>query len=184
MFGITGAYALNSENYYLKIIQQILIYQNKHELGATKYWVNSNIILGHNKKSVINISLNKSHIMKIDSNIIVFDGEIYNFIKLKKRLEKDLNFKSINNIEVLLKCIEHYGIDKIISYINGIFVFAYYDIKKNELILARDRMGLKSLYYTKIHGIIIFASNLDIIIKKLGEHLCSYPENEKKNIKK
>ena len=97
-------------------------------------------------------------------NVIVFNGEIYNFKSIKTELEKSgAVFQGHSDTEVLLTAIEHYGFDNAISKAKGMFAIAHWDAQKGILNLARDRIGEKPLYYGTINGTFVFASELKAI---------------------
>lgn len=97
---------------------------------------------------------------------IVFNGEIYNYLFLKEELLKTgkYSFTTSSDTEVLLYMYIEYGI-KLFSRINGMFAFAIYDYRNKELLLARDRMGKKPLYYSIISGTIVFASEIKALLQ-------------------
>lgn len=96
---------------------------------------------------------------------LVFNGEIYNFKELRNMLEeKGHSFKTANDGEVLVHGYEEFG-TKILEYLNGMFAFCIYDSKKKELFLARDRVGVKPLYYYFSRGNFVFASEIKSILE-------------------
>src|SRR3989338_6865719 len=95
--------------------------------------------------------------------VIVFNGEIYNFIELRKELKKKYNFKSQSDTEVILYAYKEYGAECVKRF-NGIFSFAVWDVVKKELFLARDRMGIKPLYYYYDGQRLIFSSEIKGIL--------------------
>ena len=100
-----------------------------------------------------------------DMVVIVMNGEIYNYQSLKKELlEVGESFKTNSDTEVLLKLYIRYG-KKCIEMIDGMFSFCIIDNRSNTAWLARDRSGIKPLYYTIFEKSIIFGSTLDAIIK-------------------
>lgn len=103
-------------------------------------------------------------------NIIVYNGEIYNFRELRKKLVKSgMTFRSECDTEVILAAYEAYG-KECVNYFNGMFAFAVFDRKKNSLFLARDRMGKKPFYYyyNKNRRTFVFASALQPVMKFPG----------------
>ena len=139
---------------------------------AEGIWISddNSIAFGHRRLSIIDLSQNGSQPMISASGdlIIVFNGEIYNYLDIKKQLSdenRNIVFKGHSDTELLLNAIEYYGIEKTLSLIKGMFAFGVYNRKTNEVILARDRAGEKPLYYGKVAGCITFASDLNSIEK-------------------
>ena len=95
---------------------------------------------------------------------IVFNGEIYNYLQLKKELSAKYSFKTTTDTEVLLYLYKEYGVN-MLDKINGMFVFALFDFEKKELFIAKDRMGKKPLYYTVTDTGFIFASELKAVLE-------------------
>lgn len=102
------------------------------------------------------ISSDKKH-------ILLFNGEIYNFKKLKKQIGNKYNFKTSSDTEVLLAMLKIYGTEAL-NYINGMFSFCYYDVNNRTFTLARDRFGQKSLYYSFHKNLFYFSSEIKSLI--------------------
>lgn len=129
----------------------------------------NNICLAHARLSIIDVNprSNQPFFNQSKDLAIVFNGEIYNFPEVKKELLKlnKYNFITSSDTEVLLTAYEEYGIN-CLEKIHGMFAFAIYDFSKNELFIAKDRMGKKPLYYTECSdGSFVFASELKAIMK-------------------
>jgi asparagine synthase (glutamine-hydrolysing) len=131
---------------------------------GTGVFFDNNISLGHNRLSIIDLSDRASQPMKSAdaSNIIVFNGEIYNYIELKKEL-RGYPFKTESDTEVILAAYEQWGGDCVKKF-NGIFAFAIWDKEKNELFLTRDHIGIKPLYYYNDGKKFIFSSEIKAIL--------------------
>ncbi len=134
-------------------------------------WIDSQneIALVHNRLSIIDLTNAGHQPMSSHSNrfIIIFNGEIYNFFDLKSELEKsskfggtNFNWRGNSDTEILLASIEKWGIEIALSKTIGMFAFALWDKKDKKLILARDRMGEKPLYYGWHDGAFLFGSEL------------------------
>jgi asparagine synthase (glutamine-hydrolysing) len=96
--------------------------------------------------------------------VIVYNGEIYNYIELRKELTAQGHvFKTNSDTEVILHLYEQYGID-CLTKLNGMFAFAIWDKKKEELIIARDRLGIKPLFYSISGNSLIFSSEIKAIL--------------------
>jgi asparagine synthase (glutamine-hydrolysing) len=120
------------------------------------------LALGHRRLSIIDVSENghQPFISSDNSYIIVFNGEIYNFIELRQELaKKGLKFKSNTDTEVLLLLFIEYG-EACLELLNGMFAFAVWDCLKKELFIGRDRVGVKPLYYYDDNNTFLFASEI------------------------
>jgi len=95
---------------------------------------------------------------------ITYNGEIYNFPELKKELiSNGYGFRTGTDTEVILTLFQAYGMDAL-EKLNGMFAFAIYDRIKNELVIARDRFGVKPLYYAETDGRFLFCSEIKGIL--------------------
>jgi asparagine synthase (glutamine-hydrolysing) len=95
---------------------------------------------------------------------IVFNGEIYNYLHLKNELSGKYTFQTTTDTEVLLYLYKEFGI-KMLDKIEGMFVFALYNFEKKELLIAKDRMGKKPLYYSVTDTNFVFASELKAVLE-------------------
>lgn len=120
----------------------------------------------HTRLSIIDLSDGGHQPMESGSGrtSIVFNGEIYNYRDLKEKLRGSYSFKSESDTEVILALYERDGVAAF-SKLAGMFAFALFDHEKNELVLVRDRMGKKPLYYTLIDGTLIFGSELKALMQ-------------------
>lgn len=127
-------------------------------------WADQGIYLGHRRLSILDLSPAGHQPMVSDTSryVIVFNGEIYNHKSIKQQLEqqKSYHWRGHSDTEVMLAAIEAWGIESALSTFNGMFAFALWDRQRHELILARDRMGEKPLYYSQQDGVFIFGSEL------------------------
>ncbi len=129
-------------------------------------YTDENLSLGHRRLSIIDLSDNGNMPMFNEdrSIILVFNGEIYNFLELRIQLEKHGHqFQSDTDSEVIIHGYEQWG-EKIIQKLNGMFAFALYDQNKKKLFAARDRLGIKPLYYWWDNNKFIFASEIKAIL--------------------
>ena len=127
-----------------------------------------NIGLAHARLSIIDLSAaaNQPLFSSDRSSVIIFNGEIYNFKQIRNELEKShgIRFQTNSDTEVLLSLYEVYG-EGMFEKINGMFAFAIYDFHKKQLLLARDRMGKKPLYYALFGSTFMFASEPKAILR-------------------
>jgi len=120
--------------------------------------------LGHRRLSVIDLSAAGRQPMTSDDVSIIYNGEIYNFKDIRKTLEGyGHKFKSNTDTEVVLKSYLQWGVDCLEKFI-GMFAFAIWDGRKRRLFLARDRIGIKPLYYHFSEGTFLFASELKVFM--------------------
>ncbi len=159
MCGIAGIIGNNQENEHL--MTKMLQIQNHRGPDATDFWTDKNCIFGHNRLSIIDLSQTANQPMhsECDQYVIVFNGEIYNYLELKNELKKEYNFKTNSDTEVILAGFKKWG-KKILNELNGMFSFAIWDKKNQVLFAARDRFGVKPFYYSFKEGQFFFASEI------------------------
>ena len=128
-------------------------------------YLSRNVGLGHKRLSIIDLSTGKQPISNEDGKIwVVFNGEIYNYQELRRHLiNKGHVFATATDTEVLVHLYEEFGED-FISKLRGMFAFALYDERAEKLMLARDRVGIKPLYYCMNGGGLVFASELKALL--------------------
>jgi asparagine synthase (glutamine-hydrolysing) len=130
-------------------------------------WIDSDagIALGHRRLSIIDLSSNGHQPMHSNCGryVIVFNGEIYNYLEIRRELER-LNeapaWKGNSDTEVMLEALRCWGLKKALKKFSGMFAFALWDRKKRVLQLGRDRLGEKPLYYGWVDNIFLFGSEL------------------------
>ena len=167
MCGICGIYNYKNNHSIdydtIKNMSSVLNHRGPDEEG---YFVDEHIGLGHKRLKIIDLETGLQPISNEDESIyIIFNGEIYNFKELRYRLQKNgHHFKTKSDTEVIIHLYEEMGI-KCLNEINGMFAFALWDNNKRELILARDRIGQKPLYYFQQNGNFIFSSEIKSFLK-------------------
>ena len=103
----------------------------------------------------------------LNGNVIVFNGEIYNYSEIKKNLgSRGIKFNTNSDTEVLLKALDYHGANYVDS-LEGMFAFAFYLKKENKLFLSRDYLGKKPLYYSLGNGYFVFSSQINLVKKYL-----------------
>jgi len=130
------------------------------------YLKNKNLALGHTRLSILDLSddSNQPMVSKNGRYIIVYNGEIYNFLDLKKELKYlGVVFNKESDTEIILEGFGYWGV-KIFEKLNGMFAFSIYDKKLNKLYITRDRFGVKPLYYYHNGEDLIFGSEIKAII--------------------
>ncbi|MGN6545247.1 MAG: asparagine synthase (glutamine-hydrolyzing) [Aureliella sp.] len=124
------------------------------------------LALGHRRLAIIDLSGGGSQPMSRGSRHIVFNGEIYNYREIKKELEGlGQRFVSSSDTEVILAAVEQWGVADAVSRFNGMFAFALFDDATGQLVLVRDRAGVKPLYYCRRNGLLLFASELKALLQ-------------------
>ena len=128
-------------------------------------YTDSSVSLGHTRLSIIDLSSagNQPMSNEDESVWITYNGEAYNFKELKKNLKKKYKFKSETDTEVLIHLYEEHG-REMLPMLNGMFAFCIYDSNKKQLLLARDRTGVKPLYYYFDGDKFIFSSEIKAIL--------------------
>ncbi len=129
------------------------------------FYVKGRVGLGHRRLSIIDLSTGRQPIANEDDSIwIVFNGEIYNFPQLKKELEaKGHCFRTHTDTEVIVHLYEEMG-ERCVERLNGMFAFAIWDELKQQLMLARDRIGQKPLFFSEQNNEFLFASEVKSIL--------------------
>ena len=164
MCGITGF--INNKNPKKDIIKKMtdrIIHRGPDGEG---YYIDDNVALGHRRLSIIDLKLGDQPMYNEDKSVVVvFNGEIYNFLELKTELEKKKHkFKTSCDTEVLVHGYEEWK-SELPKKLRGMFAFAIYDIKNKELFLARDNFGIKPLYYYENNDTFIFASEIKCFLE-------------------
>lgn len=135
------------------------------------------VALGHRRLAIIDITPSGAQPMTSHSGryVTVFNGEIYNHLEVKRQLVEDPNtnvqesdFIGTSDTEVLLEAIDAYGFERAIPMLKGMFAMAVYDTRDQILYLTRDRVGEKPLYYGRVNGAFVFASDLGSITEIEG----------------
>ena len=154
----------------LRIMNQTIKYRGPDDEGYFQQNIKNTdmqIGLAHNRLSILDLSsLGHQPMMSSDGNIVVcFNGEIYNYKQIRNLLQKkNYLFRSNCDTEVILYAYIEWGIS-CINQFNGMFAISLWDKRTNTLFLARDRMGVKPLFYYYNEGNLIFASELKPIMK-------------------
>ena len=167
MCGICGVLVHNKSiqvtQQQLKLMTDTLKHRGPDDEG---YYLENNIGLGHRRLSIIDIRKGHQPIFNEDkTKLIIFNGEIYNFRELRDYLQKkNHQFTTSSDTEVILHLYEEFG-NACVEKLRGMFAFAIYDIKEKTLYLARDRLGIKPLYYYHYKDIFLFGSEIKAILK-------------------
>ncbi|AEH44589.1 asparagine synthase (glutamine-hydrolyzing) [Thermodesulfatator indicus DSM 15286] len=143
----------------------LLKHRGPDEEGVFK---DNQAVLGHVRLSIIDLSSGRQPM--VDEELtVVFNGEIYNFLGLRKELEAlGHKFETRSDTEVILKAYREWGPD-CVERLSGMFAFALWDAAKRRLVLARDRLGKKPLYYTVKGQHLAFASEIKALLPELDK---------------
>jgi len=161
--GFTGSQSLK----VLENMTQRIFHRGPDEDG---YYCDENVKLGMRRLSIIDLESGKQPVHNEDKSVwTVFNGEVYNFKSLRHELIKKghIFYTHHSDTEVIVHLYEEYGQD-FPNYINGMFALALWDINAKTLILIRDRMGVKPLFYTLVNGNLVFASEIKSILAYPG----------------
>lgn len=165
MCGINGIFTRKEGEKFDLRIQKMNEAISHRGPDANRYLeINSQIIFGHRRLSIIDTDSRADQPM-ISNNkrwTIVFNGEIYNFVELRKQV--CYKFLTESDTEVILAYIERFGVDKFLKECNGMFSIALYDSFEKKLYLIRDRLGIKPLFYSFSNEMVVFSSEIKGIL--------------------
>jgi asparagine synthase (glutamine-hydrolysing) len=173
MCGIVGKYNYKTgepvSHELIRGMSAKIAYRGPDDSGV---YISGSIGLGHRRLSILDLSMLGHQPMASDDGKtwITYNGEIYNFIELKKDLvEKGYHFKSNCDTEVIIYLYREYG-KECLKMLRGMFAFAIWDEERSQLFMARDRIGKKPLFYYDDGKTIIFASEIKSILEDPKVH--------------
>ena len=161
MCGIAGIVGRNPEN---KLVLARMLDKQKHRgPDAQGTWSEDEVCLGHNRLSILDLSeaANQPMVSNCGRFVIIFNGEVYNYLELKQNLDYTLRTKS--DTEVVLAMYIKYK-ENMINYLNGMFAFAIWDLQEKELFAARDRFGVKPFYFSMLENQFLFSSEIKTLL--------------------
>ena len=163
LLGIVNFKNGSIEHFPLEKMTNTISHRGPDDYG---YYNDTNVRFGFRRLSIIDIELGHQPLITENGNyIIIFNGEIYNFKEVRsKLLSEGYKFNTKTDTEVIVHAFDLWGKDCVNEF-NGMFAFAIYDKCNKEVFIARDRMGIKPLYYAFIGETIIFASEIKAIIE-------------------
>ncbi len=132
-------------------------------------WADGTTLLGHRRLAILDLS-SGGHQPMVSADgryVIVYNGEIYNHLDLRRSLTPPGGWRSSSDTETLLESYRHWGVD-CLRHLNGMFAFAIWDSLERKLFVARDRMGVKPLYYSSHPGTFAFASRPRALVPLLS----------------
>ncbi|GAB4334757.1 MAG: asparagine synthase (glutamine-hydrolyzing) [Flammeovirgaceae bacterium] len=167
MCGITGIYAFNDIGWFHSInLPKSNLAISHRGPDAGKIWTENRCGLGHRRLSILDLSSAANQPMTDPSGryTIIFNGEIYNFQHLRKPLQdKGIQFNTSGDTEVLLQLLIHEGVS-CLPKLHGFWAFAFYDKQEDELLIARDRFGIKPLVWYMDEDKFLFGSEMSAIL--------------------
>ena len=169
MCGITGIVSSNNQNIEKQLVYDMTNLISHRGPDGHGYYFDKGVGFGHRRLSIIDIEGGHQPMSDIEKSIwITYNGEIYNFIDLKNQLiQKGYEFRTNCDTEVIIYAYKEWGED-VFSHLNGMFALAIWDSNNKKLVLARDRRGVKPLYWSMIGSKLIFSSEVKSIISNPG----------------
>ncbi len=164
MCGLAGIYNFKTKQNNEALVLQMTNAMAHRGPDADGFYSDETIALGHRRLSIIDLSANSNQPLYDNTNnyAIVFNGEIYNYQEVKSKI-KNYDFKTNGDTEVVLAGYILWGA-KVLDYLTGMFAFAIYNKQTKQVFIARDRLGVKPIYYYKDDSNFIFASELRAIL--------------------
>lgn len=139
--------------------------------GSSIQQITATSLFGFNRLAILDLSTASMQPFHYHSNYLVFNGEIYNYIELKSYLEnKGVEFQTSGDVEVLAAGLTLEGVD-FISKLNGMFAFCFYNASNNTFLIARDKLGVKPLFYYSDTEELIFSSEVKSILEYIPARL-------------
>jgi len=166
MCGICGQFRFDSENVSSKSLTSMMSKLARRGPDSNGKWLEGKIGFGHQRLSIIDLSSHGNQPMVDDllKLTLVFNGTIYNYKSLRSQLiSKGYSFFSHSDTEVIIKAYHYWGED-CVKYLDGMFAFCVWDKSNEKLFIARDRMGIKPLYYNLSNKAFTFASNSQALL--------------------
>lgn len=167
MCGIFGLYNFkNNEIDKVKVKESTLLMKHRGPDAFDQWGIDGLIELSHVRLAIVDLASesNQPYTSGCGNFIIVFNGEIYNYIELKEQLiQEGIKFKTNSDTEVLLNSFIYWG-DECVNKLNGDWAFTIYDINKNRLFCSRDRFGVKPFCYSLYNNSFIFSSEIKSIL--------------------
>lgn len=130
------------------------------------FWVSGNVALGHRRLAIIDLSAGGRQPMRSADGrfVISYNGELYNYLELRAELQaQGARFQSSSDTEVVLEALARWGKDALMRF-NGIFALALWDERERRLTLARDRFGVKPLYFAQTKNAFVFGSEVKALL--------------------
>lgn len=165
MCGISGIINFNNNKVEEKDLR-LMMHKMKHRGPDDEgVFIDNNVGFGFVRLSILDLTSAGHQPMHSHDNrfVIVFNGEVYNYIEIRDELKEEFHFKTGTDTEVVLAAYQKWG-EACLNKFNGMFAFAIYDKEKQQVFAARDRYGIKPFYYYMDNGRFIFASEIKSIL--------------------
>src|SRR5579864_2368741 len=145
---------------------RMMVHRGPDEEGI---YVGDGVALGMRRLSIIDLANGQQPVFNEDGSVcVVFNGEIYNYQDLRRQLERNGHtFHTASDTETIVHLYEDLG-PRCVDRLRGMFAFAIWDVRRRQLLLARDRLGIKPLYYAERDGELVFASELKPLLQIPG----------------
>src|SRR5258706_6853792 len=170
MCGIAGFVALQSRPLPSRAVLERMVEAVRHRgPDAAGVYLDERAALGHRRLSIIDLAGGKQPLSTPDGNIwVTFNGEIFNYVELTEELvARGRQFRTRSDTETILHAYAEHGAGCVEAF-NGDFAYALWDLNRQRLVLARDRMGVRPLYYTVRDGVLVFASEVKALLEYPG----------------
>lgn len=170
MCGLCGIYGTGAANERRSTVFRMVSTLVHRGPDAQGVFVAEGIALGHRRLSVLDLSPNGAQPMSLGESgpTITYNGEVYNFAELRKELEKEGRlFRGHSDTEVMLHAYDAWGLDGLKRF-DGIFAFALWDSSRRRLVLMRDRLGIKPMFYAWLGDKLAFGSEIKAVLAAVG----------------
>ena len=159
MCGILASFNVEIADEKFKKALELMNHRGPDNWGVSR---EGNHLFGHVRLSILDLNERSNQPFAIGDYVIIYNGEVYNYKELKQ--EHRLQTETESDTEVVLRMYMAYG-EKALTYFNGMFAFVIYNRKSGELFAARDRLGIKPLYYREVDRGIIFSSEIASLLE-------------------
>ncbi|MFZ8836030.1 MAG: asparagine synthase (glutamine-hydrolyzing) [Flavobacteriales bacterium] len=165
MCGIAGIYGIGDKASFHEACSALsgMVDRIAHRgPDASGVWMEEDeVIFGHRRLSIIDTrdAANQPFVDSSTGDVLIFNGEVYNYRELKEQLSGSYVFKTDSDTEVVLAALQQWGRSALQEF-NGMFAFAYWNHANREVLIARDRIGIKPVYYTHARGAVLFSSEI------------------------
>jgi len=172
MCGICGIVNRTGERVRASDIKAMMNILKRRGPDDEGMWVRDNVGLGHTRLSIIDLTKAGRQPMfdSLGNYCILHNGEVYNYVELRKVLKHKYEFTSQTDTEVILYAYLEWG-TACLERFNGMFAFVIYDIRDDSLFIARDRYGIKPMYYYLDNELFVFASEIQAILEVVPEQI-------------